>query len=393
MSAPNVDSILLSQASLLDKDINQRNLIPSTFWTSKAIKKGVWEDGHGINPRAISYEPTTPSSVSWETVALNDGGASHAVTAAADLAFASTTRAYMLQRAALQTPYITLDDVRLSHEFGPQLEACFKMAAQNTDEMWENRNRDEYVRLAEHKVIVKAGFTEDDEAFPLAEATGRVTGKVLQKFYRKILDQGGARDGGAVDMVNGQPQFIVVASPELNESIINDDYQIREDFRNSDRVNELLAPLGVERAYKGFYHVGDLKAPRWNFTDGAWVRVPYWTTTATTKGTMNIPNPAYETATHEDTIIYVPSVYECLVPKPLSKPGGNTDFDPHTYQGDWKWLNIKHQTENPDGNFGRFRGLFYAASRPINPRVGYVLRGLRPNIEAPLIDADGDVVA
>lgn len=348
----------------------------------------------GINPRVITYEPTTPASATaWSNVELNDGSGSNAVVAANNLEFAQTIRSYMLQRAALETPTLTLEDIRLSFEFRDQLQACFDMAVQNTQLAWEDRGRDEYTRLAEHKIVVTTGYPEAKNAFPASSATGRVTGDVLKTIYRRLIDLNAAKDSGAVKMVKGAPQFIAVMSPELDDVIVSQDYQIREDFRSSERANELLDALGVDRPYKGFYHVIDSKVPRWNFTGGQWVRVPFTIKVATTNGTMDVPNPDYATATHEDTIIFLPTVYTCLVPKPLANPGGNTKFDPLTYQGDWKWLNIPHMTENPDGNWGRFRGVFYAASKPKFPQFGFVIRGLRPNIVTSFIDANGDPVA
>lgn len=390
---PDLDSILISESQRLDKEIHRRSLNVTEFWC-KAVPRGLWEDGMGINPRTITYEPTTPETpTAWEAVALNDGSGSNAIVAADDLAFAQTVRQYMLARKALQSPIMTLEDIRLSFEFKDQLDACFATCTQNTMNTWENRSRSEYVRLAAHKVIVKSGFPEASASFPLAEATGRVTGKVLKKYYRELMNLSAARDGGSVEMENGAPQFIAVMSPELDEAIVHDDYQVREDFRNTPRSNELLRALGVDRPYGGFFHVIDHKAPRYNFTGGAWVEVPFYTTEATTQGNRNIPNPAYATATHEDTIIFLPTVFNHLVPRPLSHPGGNTEFDPFTYQGDWKWVNYGHNDDNPDRNHGRFRGIFYSASKPKYPDFGFVLRGLRPNIVTQFIDADGDVVA
>jgi hypothetical protein len=390
---PDINSLLQTQAGLLDEEINRRALGITNFWVG-APKKDWWKDGRGINPLAIRFEPTIPDSTpTWADVELNDGSGSNAVVTGQTVGFAQTTQAYMLQKAALNSPYITLDDIRLSHMFEEQLDACFQTLTENTMQMWEDRNRDEYVRLAKHKVIVRDGFTENDSAFPTSVATGRVTGDILRHFYRRLIDRNAGTEGGAIEMVNGLPQFVCVASPEVNDTIIRGDYQVREDFRNTPRSNELLAGLGVDRPYNGFFHVNDFKAPRWNFTGGAWVRVPYWTTEATTKGTRAIPNPAYETATYEDTILFVPKVYTCEYLKPLPKPGGNTEFEAKDYQGKWTFNNFGHDTDNPDRNFGRFRGLFYSASKPINPEVGYVLRGLRPNLVTGFVDANGDVVA
>lgn len=390
---PDINSILQSQANILDDEITRLSLKTTKFWVD-AVPKAEFKDGQGVTPRTITYDPTTPESEPvWSDVVLNDGTGSVANVTPTDLKVASTARNYKLQRTVLQTEIVTLDDIRHSHMFKEQLDACFVNATANILNMKESRNRDEYVRLAEHKVILNANYSEDDEAFPLAEADSRVTGEILEYWYRALMDMSADVDGGSIEMVDGAPQFVAVMSPELNRAIIKNDYQVREDFRNTNRSSELLRALGVGQPYNGFFHVSDFKAPRYNFTDGAWVRVPFWTQVATTKGNKNVRNPAYQTATHEDTILFVPSVYECQVPKPLAKPGGNTEFHPANYQGEWQWVNPQHATDNPFRNHGRFMGQYYSASRPINPSVGIVLRGRRTNIVTQRIDENGDVVA
>jgi hypothetical protein len=390
---PDINSILQSQANILDQEITRLSLKTTKFWID-AVPKAVYKDGQGVTPKTITYDPTSPETEpAWTDVELNDGTGSVANVTPSELKVASTARSYKLQRAVLATEYVTLDDIRHSHLFEQQLDAAFVNATANIMNMKENRNRDEYVRLCEHKVIVDSSFTENDTAFPLSEATARVSGDVLEYWYRALMDMSADIDGGSIETVDGAPQFIAVMSPELNKAIVRGDYQVREDFRNSNRSNELLRALGVAQPYNGFFHVSDFKAPRWNYTGGAWVRVPFWTTQATTKGSKNVRNPAYATATHEDTILFVPSVYECQVPKPLAKPGGHTEFNPSNYQGEWEWVNPQHATDNPFRNHGRFMGQYYSASRPINPGVGITLRGLRSNMVTTFVDADGEVVA
>jgi len=120
--------------------------------------------------------------------------------------------------------------------------------------------------------------------------------------------------------------------------------------------------------------------------------VPFYDLEATTTGDMAIVNPDYETADYEDTIIFLPSVYKCLIPRPITTPGGGTEFDPQTYMGDWKWLNIQDRVENPDKNWGYYRGIFSSGSEPVYPQFGYVLRHKRANIEDVFIDENGDIV-
>jgi hypothetical protein len=387
-----IDTLLISESGRISEDIHQRSLNTSV-WLD-LITKDTWPDEMGQTISVMTYEPTTPlTASSWDTIAFNDGDGNTCVPTAAQIEFAQTVRTYNLQRTALESPKVCVDDLRYSFKRKKQLESCFSVLTQNTQRLWEYRHRDEYVRLAQHKIIVTDGFPEDPTAFPTTVPTGRLSAGVLKKYYLKLLRQNAARDGGSVDMEDGQPNFIAIMSPESDEAIITEDYQIREDFRNTARGPELLRALGINRSYKGFYHLIDHEAPRWNFTGGAWVRVPYYIKVATTKGNMDVENPAYETALYEDTIIFLPSVMKSLVPKPISTPGGNTEFEPQKYMGDWKWKNIEDRVENPDKSWGYFRGLFASGSEPIFPQFGYVLRHLRANVSNDLVDANGDLVA
>lgn len=387
-----IDQILTAESGRISPEMHQRTLHQS-IWLDM-VPKGTWEDEMGETISVLTYEASIPaSSTAWTAVTTNTGSGNSCVPVADTIAFAQTLRTYALAQKALEGPPICVNDLRYAFKRQKQLESCYSILAENSKELWANRHRDEYVRLAQHKVICKSGYPESSASFPLQEPTSRLTSAALKRVYLALRRMGAARDGGSVSMEKGAPVFIAVMSPESDEVIISEDYQIREDFRNVDsRAPELLQALGIDRAYKGFYHVIDEQCPRYNFTGGAWVRVPYYTLTATTNGSMAVVNSAYETATYEDTIIFLPSVYKCLIPRPISTPGGGTEFDPNTYMGDWKWKNIEDRVENPDKNWGYYRGIFSSGSEPVYPQFGYVLRHQRANIEDVFIDADGDIV-
>ena len=87
-------------------------------------------------------------------------------------------------------------------------------------------------------------------------------------------------------------------------------------------------------------------------------------------------NPAYLTADYEDTIIFTPTVFTSLVPKPLGD-FGQMQFDPQNYRGEFTWKNIPDRATNPDGTVGFFRAIFASGSKPIFPNHGYVIRHKR----------------
>ncbi len=144
----------------------------------------------------------------------------------------------------------------------------------------------------------------------------------------------------------------------------------RDDVRyNNAKVSELIAPLGVEKSFRGFYHLIDDLAPR--FTDdgdGNLTRVqPY----SASSGIIT-PNASYETAPIEAAYILHQDVMESQIPEPISGASGLT-FDPVNYRGKFNWKNIPSVDLNPDGTIGFFRGVLASATKPIKTEFGFVV--------------------
>jgi hypothetical protein len=201
---------------------------------------------------------------------------------------------------------------------------------------------------------------------------------------------------------NGRPEFTIICSPETSDHILRSDENIRQDYRwNPGVVNELLAPLGVDRSYRGFYHLIDMFPKRWDWDGDSMIeRLPYIAVAddapgylpAGQKGSKFVVNPAYENAAYEDTIVFHQDVYTSLIPAPITSPGGQTSFDPVSYRGDFKWKNIPNKLTNPDGTIGYFRGVLSNGTKPIRPEWGYVIRHLRCGPSLGLVDCDGTTV-
>mgnify|MGYP001227876738 CR=1 FL=1 len=392
MAAPNIAAILVNESGRIGEEIHNRTMHQSV-WLDM-VEEGTWPDEMGYQISHMVYENAVPASAAtWSNVSVNAGSGNTCVPDAAQIEFATTLANYNLQQTALEGPKICVNDLRYAYQRTKQLESCFKVLAQNTFELLANRHRDEYVRLAKHKVICTTDFPEGSASFPTTEPTSRLTAGALKRIYLRLIRDGAGRDGGSLMMEDGAPIFMAIMSPETDDALITEDYQIREDFRdNPERAPELLRALGIKRSYKGFYHVIDHEAPRHDFVSSAWTRRAYYDLEATTNGERAVLNADYDDAEFEDTIIFIPTVYRCLVPAPISSPGGNTEFEPSTGRGDWKWLNIQDRIDNPDKSWGNFRGLFANGSEPIYPDFGWVIRHLRPNIAYNFVDADGNAV-
>jgi len=326
---------------------------------------------------------------------LNNDGRSY-------LRFAKKLKPYRLKRAIIESPKISLEDLMFATHREQQLPAITELMTEASRYTWENRNRDEFERISGNLVCCQASgtaisqqvwstaggalvdfegmsFTEDGGDIDLANAgdtknalpDANVSNKIFDKIYNRMNRQGCGLE--AYGRENGRPVYALVTSSETSYFLMTED-GIRDDVRyNNARVSDLIAPLGVEKGFRGFYHLIDDLAPRFNIASGTGdaARVYPYTVTAGVV-TDNSDYDDVSVATHEAAFILHPQVLESQIPNPFRGAKGIT-FDPVTYRGEFKWTNIPHAESNPDGTVGYFRAILGSASKPIKPLYGYTI--------------------
>lgn len=374
---------LIAESGRIGPDIYQRTL-NSSPWL-KLVKQDSFPEEMGDTISVLTYERSLPTyPLAWANVGqsndpLNTPGGGSCLPPNAVVDFAQTLRTYNLQQTSLNSPPLCVNDLRVAFKRKEQLGNMMSVLTDNTAYAWVNRYRDEYARIVQHQVSLTAGFPDGGGAgVPLVAPTYSLSQGILKKFYQHLIRDGAWNN--PLDRVNGQPVFGLICSGETSDNLIKANVDIRQDYRWSGKVNELLAPMGIERSYGGFFHMIEDLPPRWNFTAGAWVRVQPYVGVAATKGTGAQLDPLYENASYEDSFIFHTDVYTSLVAAPISGPGGGTKFDPVSYRGDFSWKNIPHATDNPDGTIGFFRAIYMNASKPVFPMYGYVIRHLRCDV-------------
>ena len=395
MACTNIENLLITESGRIGADIYRKTLNTSP-WTT-LVKQEAWPDEMGTTVNVLIYERTLPASggsITFSDVAYNgvgtqvigatpsgsNTGPGTCAVAGNDLGFAQTLRTYNLQQAAINSPDICLNDLRFPVRRQEQLRNIMAVLSENTQYAWENRYRDEYVRLANYNVNANqtellAANGQTKGSFSTSNLpTSRLTQGILRYFYSRLIRDGAAQN--AYGKENGAPVFLLITSPEASDDLIKLNADIRQDLRYA-KPSELIQPLGVERSYAGFYHLVDTMTPRYDFVGGAFVRRnPYATDASASKGTRFIPNPAYYTAEYEDSIIFHPDVFTSLVAKPIGATGAMA-FDPQSYRGDFRWRNIPSRDCNPDGTIGFFRAIFSSGSKPVRPELGVVIRHKR----------------
>lgn len=389
---PNVEQLLIQQENLIGPDIYSKT-VDSSLWL-KMITQEAWPDGMGEEIRVLTFERTLAADTdAWTTLSANAGAGNNCVPSATEIGFAQRYRTYNLQAKAVESPPICVNDIRFGFQFKEQLRNMYDMLTQNVAYIWKRRYREQYVSLAEHKVIAAldgSSLYEGVSDYPTQAPVSTLTQGILN-WARMRLNRDGA-GASAAGKENGGNVYTLVCSAETSDNIIR---QNADDFRyTTNRVNELYAPLGVERSYRGFYHVIDDFPRRFGLDR---VEIPPYIEddadpAVTALGTRYIINPDYETAPYEESIIFVKDVMHAMVPGTITSPGGNVQIEPQNYRGEFKFLNIRDRVENPDGSWGYFRGTMQSGSKPIHPEYGYAIMHLRCGVDVGLLDCFAEPV-
>lgn len=401
--------LLVEEAGRISADIYRRT-IDTSVWL-KLVKQEAWPDEMGDTISVLTYERTLPGSANtWSPVNSESGSTKYAIPDATTVPVAQTIRTFGLSHTAIESDPIVVNDVRMSFKFKEQLRNIYENLVENVSWLWKTRYRDQFTTLAGHKIVAYmdgyGNLVESASAMPTVvnganfapSLISRLTQGILNRIYLQLIRDGGGTNPMGRD--NGKPVFALITSAETSENLMRqaDINQTDAFLYNSGRVSELLAPLGVERAFRGFYHIIDPFPRRWSLSGSTWTEVaPYVADTSGytgKQGSQNryIVNSAYESALYEDSYVFHMDVFTSMVPKPLTSAGSGTVFDPISYRGDYRFLNIKHRIENPDGSWGYFRGVLANGAKPIHPEWGYVIRHRRVDSQFSLLDVDGDVI-
>lgn len=385
-----VNNLFLAETGRYGPNIAKR-AIPAGPWLSPAaVPSAEWEDGMGLVHNSLIWERTLPTNTGseWTDNAFSDGTTDACNLTPEELVFGQTSRSFRRQSREITTPWICLEDLRDDFNIAKFLDGMKSNLTAVSEFVWQNRNQDEYIRLAEHKVTENGSFNIEATSFSgAAPPTSRLLNGTLEQIYQYLVADGAAIDGSIGTTDGGMPVLSLFTDFNTDRDLIRQDPELRADFRYAD-PDMLVKPFGMARSYNGFKHVFNPYQPRYEISGGNYVRVQQFKDPeATTKGQKRIINPAYLYATYAMSIIVIPSVYTRRVPKPITSPGGGVTFKPQNYMGEFRWLNIADVKCNRLGNKGFFDALFSSASDPGSTWHGFCilhlncppLRNLKPS--------------
>tara|TARA_B100000131_G_scaffold4785_1_gene4958 strand:+ start:7249 stop:8619 length:1371 start_codon:yes stop_codon:yes gene_type:complete len=429
-ASADINTILTQEAGRIGSDIHKATLHTSPWMD--LIKQTTFPEGMGYQLSTLVYDralPVTPVAAqldggsdalvgtNWTAMANHDQSASRGFTALQTdttatlpteganvntIDFTKVLKTYSLSRAVIESPRINVEELRYAAHRTEQLRAIMDLLKEATRESWEQRYRQQYDKQCDNVVYAKTAssiFATGAEGKPtttndasetaldvdaattvggdggtgddVVDTDANISNALLDKIYYQLVRKGAGTN--AYGRENGRPVFTLVCSSEASYQL-QTEAGFRDDVRyNNSKVSDLIAPLGVEKSFRGFYHLIDDKAPRFNLalSSDTLVEVPVYDVDHTgTKGVRI--NPSYDSAVVEAAYVLHQDVMESLIPAPISSVGG-LKFDPVSYKGDFRWTNIPDVVRNPDGQIGFFRGIMSSASKPIKTDFGYVI--------------------
>lgn len=393
MACDSITDYVVRESGRLMEEIVVRDAFMTSPWL-RLMPRGVWPSGRGQDLSVISYERNAPSDSSdhlqWNLVSTVDGNeGGSCLNPPEPITIGSTKRTFYLYQRSLQGPDFCAVDLHSAFELAQQLNAVGDILTNRVKIEWEMKDRFEYFKQCNTKVIVDAcPPSEYADSWGVTSWTSVMTQTQSDCSGFSILTQGVLdiyraqllRDGavmGALGMRNGAPVLTLISSFETSDNIIKLNADVRQDLRWGE-PNKLLAPLGVVGDYRGFYHVNDGFPRRFNCTlAGTITEVAPFTLGAASKGQKATINSSWRTATLEESFIFDRTVMTQLVPQPIVNPAPNFTFNPVSYIGTIQALNIIDRVCNPLGTILFHRADMAAASMPNKPERGVAFLHLR----------------
>lgn len=209
------------------------------------------------------------------------------------------------------------------------------------------------------KYIIDSGGAKGNRADPYSYPTvgtvrlSAVNIEIFEFFYefmRRIPD------ATPLLMQGSSPLFGALMSEQLLSRLYRDDPSIRQDVRFSSLADSLVRDYNfLDKIRSMFVPTPILYPRRFNIVDGELVEVyPFITCVPDEVGSHTDFSPAYNSATHEEIILYGMNPFELMVLPTLTSLGNNTDFGPeYEYFNAWQWFNPRTE-QDPFGREGRF---------------------------------------
>lgn len=393
-------NFMQEEAHRLAGDID-RKITKFSPYLSQVPKKA-WPDRMGHTITNVVWDRSFAATENaWEDIVSADGNNNVCLPQADLVEFTQTTYNTNLATKAVKSPQFCIDDLKVKWKAVEQMGNITRILGDVVKKYESERARQQYQSRCNQKVVADASLTTTDFASVITDGSdGGIVGDAkfadstavsiathgILDYFHSFLDREGAGEWAAAQDGGGYI-YKLVTSAEHSQWLRKEDAAVRTDFRESSQSDVLLKGLGITQTYNGYAHIIDPVPRRFKrnaalVLNNGWEEVPAYIDAG--NGSW-VQNPEYRTAPYEDLVIYHSAVMDCMVPTPESTIG-KAKFQAQNYRGDFRFLNILHEDDNPLGNIGRFYGRITNGFKTRHPEYGITIRHQRAPLELDLVD-------
>lgn len=244
-----------------------------------------------------------------------------------------------------RTPDYCIWEIQTTYMFKEVMEQIVKNLYRQTDFFKEqNIGLNGLASLSKKFVVDAAGAKYNRENPYVYRNTGDVrlstlNLEMLEFFYEHMRR---LPDALPFDVVNGAPLYAIVASQQLFSRMYRDNAGLREDVRFSSRADDLLNKYNFMSTIRGMFIVAPILYPRrFNIVAGEPMEVlPFINGIPAEFGEYTDLNPDYESATHEEVIMFGQKPFKIFTFESETSAGGGTSFGPEqSFMNNWDWFN------------------------------------------------------
>lgn len=406
MAGPSGETCATLENLFLDKSLLVRNdvvkMIQDSDFYIKRLPKEPWLDGAGYtytypiyersimddNVNAAGFFQSFATLSSQSTFGDNNlaGTGACGITANHNISsFGVTTLSVTLNKCAVNSPDICLDDLRFQWQVMDQVKNVTRVLAENSKWVWSNTYQNEYMNAVSNYITANAAFTIATLATMNANQppTSALTFGILEDIHQQLQYNGGSIRPTAV-VEDGSPVYTAVGSTYTFNNLKKQDSNNRNDFQYASVIDDkgiLVSKIGLGgKVYHGYIFAAVQFPPHFDIVTGAYVRRYPYIAHAATRGNKWDIDPNYTNAAYEDTLIYHDDVLRVLIPKPQGNFGNMTYEPEYSWAGEFVWRNIPDRQCNIDRNIGFFRALFAYGIKLERIDLAFAVRHLRcPN--------------
>ena len=412
MACTNYFQALKMATESLGKEVSRR-ATHSSVWLN-AVPKGSYPLGTGLTQTTFTIENSMPvnDELAWEKIATTansgevniNGNLGLCQPSWQDVEWGFSEQTYSPERVAVRGPQVCQSNLEYRFNVDSFMRGYLEEITKHSKRILENKIQNEYMKKASKVTISGASGAEaindnvldasnefSDET--LADTVALLPGHLDQLAIKLI--ENGATEGdsnGWIEMGANGPVFPLIIGMETSNALLKADANVRTDYRESSKSNELLARIGADRVSGNFRHIVVTSPARFarHASDGTYDRVSEYAakSLASAQGTAVQRNALYDAKTgsgagiYETAIVLTPSVMRQLVVPPTT-PGG-LPFSPENYSGEWSFVTGDYKTvdgcSDPLEVFGRHYGQYEMAFEPIFGDHGATLLHKRPGV-------------